>query len=366
MRNPKKHKMKKYIAYIESIEKNSDTYEIKMEGISENNLEINKNNESICIINLQTSVMPKFHSGRWVRLKIADNGFLATFHFLNISENSNEQYKVKINKIDRRKKEWKHLNIQINGFKYYQSPILKDIKSILAKINKNNYRIKVYDIGQGNWNSVVKDKEDLIFFDIGTGNLQNQHTFKSRRLPDNKYRLIILSHWDTDHYFGYFKDKKYRNYFWLAPNNIQGPVASQVALDLISNNKLYLVSKPGIFFSSQTMKIIKNKNILNKNNSGLFITFNLLHGNYLLPGDSHYSSINKFNFKIDKLIASHHGGFIINPPPKNTKVQKSINIVFSFGYKNSYKHPVTKMIKKYQKFGWNNKANTNQNGDIIF
>lgn len=295
--------------------------------------------------------------------------------FYNINFNNREQetltdgiyfYKGDISAIGRRKKEDKEFLNKVNSL-----VDLKDLydkkkteTAIVALTNSSKsirdipeINVVSFNVGQGNATGIFdKDFNPILYYDLGGGAYWNKHTYPTvKTFPVNGSPIIILSHWDFDHYES-IKDNPshYSGCKIIAPLQKTTPSIRKFAA-LISSN-LYLVDKElakGKNFSF--MKLFKCTG-QKRNDSGIGILLDLKKdeniSEILLPGDSQYFFI-KQRKEVDAICVSHHGGKLYNkrgfPIPKE---KGNGYCVYSYGTDNTYSHPKQETIQEHINRGW--------------
>lgn len=274
-------------------------------------------------------------------------------------------------------------------FASYKRPIWKkklekiDPK-LKGEIQKNDFcfDVNVYDVGQGNFNAVTDQTGiPFLYFDIGGGAYWNAHTYQPpnpRNLCLGNNPLIVLSHWDYDHWWTL--NKLIRNERIPENHNIKiiAPVQDLGAIQwrfynlLIDNGFLVdlwpqNLNNPNFIKINECITIIKC-NGPTKNNSGLAIIVKNQAQKILLPADVSYEWIiepeNKSN--LTGLVASHHGGKCTDyielfPTPKS----HCNRIIYSYGNGNRYHHPSGHSIFKHEEVGWTRTMVT-PNGSVSF
>lgn len=107
-------------------------------------------------------------------------------------------------------------------------------------------RIVVFDVGQGNANGMVKNGSVApeLYFDAGAGVYGNFHTRPRKlHLPADNARVVILSHWDSDHWAGANipGNDELLSRTWIAPNQTVGPRHAAFAQRIIDNSGTLLL-----------------------------------------------------------------------------------------------------------------------------
>lgn len=383
-----------YFAYVNSIQEVDNELFIELDCVSDNWVNINIQNKDVLIekegfssslVTTQTSINHDFfnsvNESEWYFLTISKEGLDANLYPENATYNSTSQpIKIVLTHIDkskliRAKLDFIKSHTSLDKFQIKDSE--KEILALLSQMEKENYAyeyVSAYGVGQGNANAICDIYGlPIVYFDLGGGFGWNWFTYlKTKEFYSKSSQLVILSHWDTDHFesANRQKNKSFINDLkWLVPyqENL-GPRHINFA------NKLF--KKGNLLIFPDRLYAIKTPfgNILkctgkDRNNSGLALSVNLskTHSNeikkVLLPGDADYSMIPiPTDWVYDGIMATHHGANFVNsfiPSSSN-----SINaIVYSYGLGNIYDHPrKVDSIEKHELNNWINRkdiSNTN-------
>ncbi|KAB2347970.1 NHL repeat-containing protein [Actinomadura rudentiformis] len=257
--------------------------------------------------------------------------------------------------------------------------------------------VVVADIGQGNCNVVMDDDgRPIIYYDMGGGTRGNQFTIPAPTpvfCLDVAHSLFILSHWDDDHYA--FLDAALAathlvGIECLAPaqkspatlkanrSATSGAVASALAgvpvNGAVQGGDLYLwrdenaLAPSGNYDATHNDFTVIKVTHNNINNTGLALRLRN-PGNpaqyMLLTGDATFqrfrpNGVNRQTFvhNCDQqcvgLVASHHGsevGQALDIPRPDPAVTSHL-IAYSFGWGNSYGHPLDDGVSAYEQQGW--------------
>lgn len=243
----------------------------------------------------------------------------------------------------------------------------------------DNGRIKIYNVGQGNYVE-LKLGGKIFLYDIGMTIDQddlNNNKIKfnyTNIFPYHRPDAIILSHWDIDHILGVVflnSEHIFNNTIWLAPNfsciSNLSQSAYRLGFYLLSKKKIHLVENyNSCLYKSQDnkFKIWQGKGTAtarggNKaNNIGLLIelkdivfnrgSFRKIHSslwclnNILLTGDCDYCKMPDLianNMEdYDILMVPHHGADTTIPHFCNVNRPVDKLAIISYG-KNNHKHP---------------------------
>lgn len=225
----------------------------------------------------------------------------------------------------------------------------------------------VRNVGQGNWNEIWSDDEVIIVYDVGA----NMHASKAlirdiigdrNILYNNSKPILILSHWDKDHYHSLLgmSDAELKSNFSafvcrdFFPNKTSAHIFDRVITAIGGANIYSLSAEPKeesgpirfipLTHANKQIGVYNAQYHKNRNISGIALSVKTLEGSVILAGDAHYEQISRdilpdLNYKHQHhLVVPHHGGkagyYTYHVPP-NVSVE---NAVISVGV-NSYKHP---------------------------
>lgn len=276
----------------------------------------------------------------------------------------------------------------------------KDVERVLA--NAQSDALAIYDVGQGNANALIGEIVPSLYYDLGAGVYRNQKT-----TPPNlcfcftHQPVIILSHWDADHWAGAYATKVNSIYpalrrDWIAPLQVVGPVHIAFAHDIVcSGGSLYIYIDPaGVVGSARTASGHLASFTVgcgsDKNGSGIVLTVQneVYDGDsvsWLLTGDCDYhyfmSALNPS--PPVGLVAPHHGadlhGGSSPPSPADSIRYPYHRLVYSFGKDNTHgsvkvRHPTQAGVLAHQNADWKHNAawltgatgsKVDLNGDIL-
>ncbi len=254
---------------------------------------------------------------------------------------------------------------------------------------RSDTRITVLDVGQG-LSVVVESDATTFVYDVGAKYSDNFDIGSRVLAPFLRYQevreidLLAISHGDNDHAGGLVG---------LLNNIKTRQLASNEVLPV---DNLLKAKQPGVLRStclagqrwdmgSMTLKVLwpdtsvplasvgdephKHRRQVSSNNTSCVILLTLDNFSMLLTGDIERSVERRLlangtlPMNIDVLIAPHHGSntsssikFISHLSPQH--------VIFSSGYKNRYRHPATKVLKRYEKLD-NVIWNTADDGAIV-
>ena len=375
-----------YYAYIDVIDSNYCRFDCVVKKIAD---ELNISNETILTlpsiifeVNLNTILFNKFFASEnletleseWVVIKISKDteefNLIQFFNFVQVGEQSNN-YGIESLTLFEDLEEASQTKIKdLKKATTIEQSSKEEVEDFIKEIEnriKTQSHVNVYNVGQGNCNAVVCEKNiPRLYYDVGGGFGPNKNTYPVEfRLCHTHKPPVILSHWDLDHIQIAIYDPKILESKWLVPSHLTISVtAMKVALELITNKRLICWNDnlaAGKFNNNLIIKCTGNPNI--KNDSGLTLLISNDGNEFImLPGDASFEKIPYDpNIKYIGLVASHHGA---KSSVKNVPHAASSGIIaYSFGDKNTYNHPFSEAITEYTKKGWKNSRYTT-NGNI--
>lgn len=254
--------------------------------------------------------------------------------------------------------------------------------------------ITVRKVGQGNWNEVSFSDRVKIVYDAGAPMNASRTEIATiignrNTLYPNTKPILILSHWDKDHYHSLIgmTDAQLQNNFSAFVCRDRVPnLTSRILFNRISSavglaNTFSISADPRFarggptFFSPLTpttnqVVLYNAQHHKNRNISGLALTIKTRRGSIILSGDAHYDQISRdilphLNFRHKhNLVFPHHGGkagtYIYNIP-RLVSVDKA---VISVGA-NRYGHPFANYIASLRTSGFTTQQTNAAVNDII-
>ena len=242
-------------------------------------------------------------------------------------------------------------------------------------------KFRVNDVSQANWNEVLDDKVVLYVFDLGAPihakatEVQLYIDSYARSYANDK-PLLILSHWDIDHYHCLLQmseaDIKANFSKFICPDKIKNNMSQQVfdkmekALGTANVHSVLLHGRTADTayplmhqeYGNQGIRLYSGERSRNVNYSGLVLYVEGTKGNVILTGDcltvqaSDVLADCTADLNCEKehyLVVPHHGGDF-----KTKKVYKTYNIPMMLKPKeaiisvdagnNTYGHPTKEMI----------------------
>jgi hypothetical protein len=237
---------------------------------------------------------------------------------------------------------------------YSQSSIRERLRSLSISGG-----VAFYDVGQGSCQAAVDERMHLpqLYVDLGGGVLTNRKTF-----PDSfggfcftEKPMVILSHWDWDHWSSAQRYPEALDATWLAPPVSMKPIQQAFAAELYAKGSLHIWDHSWPAVVNDGPVTIERCTGRVSNDSGLAVTFRRSQNskqNCLLPGDAAYAHIPsvKAGASFNVLGMTHHGGRLHSatyPKPK-----RSSSSVLSVGSRNSYRHPMFSTLAAHLENGW--------------
>lgn len=251
----------------------------------------------------------------------------------------------------------KSVSIKIQRALQLATDLTPDVKSEAdiqqALPSSSIEEIFVLDVGQGSANALVTGAGAVIgYVDLGAGVLADIATWPTsmggiclRHDP-----IVILTHWHYDHFHAANIYPAAQGQTWIAPLQTLGPGPQSAMASAIASTApgaLMIWSGTGTLRAGDIELERCTGPATSQNRTGLAVWVWGPNGLYpiLLPGDAGYSDIP--NLKAGRtaasLVAAHHGGSAPGTPPMKASVGVP-RVALSYGYKNSYRHPLTSSL----------------------
>ena len=265
-----------------------------------------------------------------------------------------------------------------------RNDISNSVQSVLNNLRLNNHhsdlstiavsKVLVANVGQGNMN-ILYDTNDIIqvVFDLGYGGnnrmtAQNEDNLISKIFLDDP--IIVISHWDQDHYNLVTLYPELQILTFIVPVNdaYRGPYvnAVNVVIQIVGNRIAYNPTQTSLpTLGNVRLHMTVNAPAGDRNNYGAITAsvYLLNQPRFLLPGDASFTyiearqmyNIGFWGIRLPSLrysVASHHGsryGLQSIPSPQSGVASY---ILFSYGANNRYRHSATTVWPTYRLRGW--------------
>ncbi len=222
----------------------------------------------------------------------------------------------------------------------------------------------VLDVGQGSANVMLnEDTEPLLYFDVGCGMGSNVAS-KPANLkfctcgPNGEPPVVLLSHWDKDHFDAANGDERLLACTWITP--VAHIVAHQSFQQrILDEGGAVIELLHGFadfqFGASNSFTLIQcNGRITNRNDSGHALIVENAERHWLLPADAAYMRIRyPEDLRFTAVVATHHGARFPGDAPKGAPDYG--RLVYSFGPDNkngAARHPVAHSVGQHIKAYW--------------
>jgi hypothetical protein len=238
------------------------------------------------------------------------------------------------------------------------------IAYLAARAKPSIENLAVYDVGQGSAIGLSDAfKKPIIYFDFG-GGVRSHVGTRPHSVPDLcicSNPLMMLSHWDSDHWSSGPLVKASLALDWIAPfQSITSPHLA-FAGDIRRAGGMLLVSKagPGTSFSIGNVQLHRATGS-SRNDGGFWLKVDPPSSGepFFFPGDADYQYISSPPSPAAGMAATHHGadwGSKISPPSAGGG--GATRVVFSFGIfsatrRNTYGHPTSRSITDHTAAGF--------------
>ena len=213
------------------------------------------------------------------------------------------------------------------------------------------------DVGQASFNIVLPRLRSApaLIFDAGQPIWFHLHNFPAGFAPPAAANVIVvLSHWDTDHYAYGRQNTSLHDKLWIAPAQTSvGPNAEAFARQLSNTGNLLLVGRGRSSRHRRGVRVIRcsGKSV---NGSGLALHLKSVGRDILLTGDADYHEIPSMQgVRLSGLQIPHHGGRLDPDAVIPAALSTPARAIASCGVPNRYGHPNVATIAGHVTSGWN-------------
>jgi hypothetical protein len=215
--------------------------------------------------------------------------------------------------------------------------------------------VAVYDVGHGNCNALIDGGRPSLYFDFGGGVLRNRHTFPAAlgQFCMGADPVIVLSHWDFDHWSSGQRDVRALDRTWIVPKQKMGPTHTTFLGQIHARGQV-LVWPPGLAAVSAGDVTLEQCTGPpgSRNDSGLAMVVDHADGSrMLLPADCGYTHVPSAGGSFASVTVPHHGGRSTFHAVARSDGRGSGRCAYSMGAGNSYKHPL-RQVEAAHRAAW--------------
>lgn len=235
--------------------------------------------------------------------------------------------------------------------------------------NCNLDALVCFDIGQGSASALVSDDGyPTYYFDTGCGSGRNAPTAPSRiDFCTCNTPVVILSHWDTDHWAGALGHSRLNALNWVAPRQTISASHTLFANAILKGGgKIHIVGSAtaSLQWSTSYQKFdLQRGTGARRNGTGLIliVTDRKTSRAWVLTGDAGYNVIpQSAPTDIAAMVVPHHGADMgAMSIPFQRSAANYARLFYSFGPSNAHgprhppvQHPVTAAVSAHINRGW--------------
>jgi hypothetical protein len=217
-----------------------------------------------------------------------------------------------------------------------------ELRAALARASARD-GVAVYDVGHGACNALITDGYPSLYFDFGGGCNGNARTFprRLRHFCMTAEPVIVLSHWDFDHWSSGPRDPRSMKMTWIVPRQRMGAVHTAFLGQLLANGRVLVWPRGLAALRAGDVLVEQCTGAPNgRNDSGLaMVVFHPDGSRILLPADAGYAHIPSLDGSYASVTVPHHGGRSAPGAIALSDRRPSGRCVYSTGEDNSYCHP---------------------------
>lgn len=226
---------------------------------------------------------------------------------------------------------------------------VEQLTRLLSTASRGDLRVTALDVGQAACVAFSRGSQTVGYFDVGAPTFWNQKSFP-RKLDHDIARdgLVILSHWDIDHFGLALRHRGLMSLDWYAPKQPVGPNAAHFQKSLGARLKFISADVQTRGFA---LVRCTGTSTTDRNSTGYVLRVDRTGVGIVLPGDADYQWIPvRIARGADRIMMPHHGAAGTSPPSPNGG--NNPLAVASYGIPNSYHHPNEAQIAAHQRAGW--------------
>ena len=245
----------------------------------------------------------------------------------------------------------------------------QQIGRALESVAQHAVALVAFDIGQGSASALLDEGQvPFVYHDLGAGITNNARTtpvplkFCWTRNP-----VVVLSHWDKDHWAGALKDRGALSRTWIVPRQIISVGHAAFGSDILRAGGRILVwsgQQPCIqvpLYRGQSMTVGR---CTGKDRNGSCLAIHVddeNHGelrHWLLTGDAGYDQLPfALPGQVVAITVPHHGAAMaVNKSVPAGTGRAYGRLLYSFGPGNRFgstQHPTSASVSEHENAGWN-------------
>ena len=294
--------------------------------------------------------------GEWLVLELGDEGF-EVVHYMNLFAAGVPRYaRGFVHPDDSLRADLD----RATGFGSLPDAAPHEIDAVLPQ-----YRAEaaaVYDVGQGNANALLEPSGmPVLYYDLGGGVLGNRKTFPAglTRFCQTLDPLIVLSHWDWDHWSSAQRDVRALQRTWVVPRQKLGPTHTAF-LGQLPHVLVWPAGVPAIGGGDIRVELCTGPPS-SRNDTGLALVWDPgERGRMLFPGDGAYTHVPSGGLDWTSVVVPHHGGRTSLAVVAAPDGKPAGRLVWSYGAGNQYNHPLPATVTAHG--GWPQQLETPTRG----
>ena len=219
---------------------------------------------------------------------------------------------------------------------------IEDLERLLGKVGKPT-SAAVFDVGQGNWNALLRSSVSVLLFDFGGGVGAHLKTFPMtfKKFCFEGSPPVVLSHWDWDHWSSAVRFPEAQRLTWIVPRQGSlGPTHARFFAALRAQGNVLIYPRNKMLGSHAVRLQQACGNASNRNETGLALLMCNDTQTMLLPGDAGYGSLT-LPTTLTSVVVPHHGGRSRSSSHSMPGFDGSPagRAVLSYATNNHFKHP---------------------------
>ncbi|OIS90684.1 hypothetical protein [Brucella cytisi] len=245
----------------------------------------------------------------------------------------------------------------------------EDLVSAL-KVGCRMEHLVMFDVGQGSATALICGcGQPVIYFDVGCGVYRNAKTRPNQiSFCTHEPPLVILSHWDADHWAAATLDRRLLGMTWIAPRQSISQTHKVFGNEILKAGGRILIVPPTLspLLWNEIDQGLELRRCTgnDRNGSGLALVVedHFSQRGWLLTGDAAYNLVpGLLPGDLAAVVVPHHGadmGPASIPPSVGSGYTR---LLYSFGPDNAHgrtsvRHPTAAAVRAHEAAGWSRGA----------
>ena len=299
----------------------------------------------------------------WIRIVLDDTGAMEADVYGNLFSVEGRSHSVSLDEVGEDEASALSFMFDMN---LWPDASIEELEAAL-QTSQRAEGLAVFDVGQGSATALLDEGQlPFLYHDLGAGVTRNTHTTPTPlQFCWTNDPVVVLSHWDSDHWAGARHDTRALSRTWIAPRQSIGPTHSAFASDILTNGGALLIwhrVSPITIHNAKWQEMTFGQcSGRDRNGSCIALRVDDDSGglkHWLMTGDAGYHQL-PFPLPGDVvgLVMPHHGAKMSGTRHAPKAPPGYCRVMFSFGPGNAHgrtavRHPTEHAVDAHESKGW--------------